>query len=288
MIVNKKLRLLNHLKSILLLLTVNDKGTDYEINTKDFIKWLKEFDLYFKDQFKIDKGEYMYSLYNRSISISGDEIFTLQEKLKLILKESIKLGYGISITAKIEEIYQNFDFFKELCLHNLVSSITIIIDDNINELNSNLIISEFIDKIMNLKKSTYIAASIKTLKESEILKSPIINRSDITFLPSIQESRSTPPTNPKNSCAEHFHLHINYDGFIYPCMGLVGLENFSLGHIKEPIDKIKINKKEYPLDLVDLMIDGPELSPLKIDKRVSSLPWICEQHQMELLYGKDK
>ncbi|MNW39463.1 hypothetical protein D3C74_165530 [compost metagenome] len=141
--------------------------------------------------------------------------------------------------------------------------------------------------LINLRRPIGIIGSISTLREYGFLSYESVNSMDITIYPIKSETSNfwnTIPENPINQCANHLRLYIDGDGYIYPCYGLVGLREFSLGNIKDGFENSTFVTDNYDLDLLELKRNGPKLHESTNQlQRVSTLPWICERHRMELL-----
>lgn len=228
-------------------------------------------------------------------AVLADQIYRTRDNLRFC-KEGIRLsgpqlgrinnGFAFSITLDIVELFHNYTHLKSLCDDSLLSSVGVT-TDNLFVLAKLTSIKDFMRLLINLRRPIGIIGSISTLREYGFLSYESVNSMDITIYPIKSETsnfRNTIPENPINQCANHLRLYIDGDGYIYPCYGLVGLREFSLGNIKDGFENSTFVTDNYDLDLLELKRNGPKLHESTNQlQRVSTLPWICERHRMELL-----
>lgn len=278
-----QLRLYQHLKSIAITLHPSDIGDDYYINTSQVCTWLIEYDRWFKESVGINDGNQPYTLYNREVSLFGVDILSVPAKLKHLVTTAINLGYATSITVDIVELYNNFDLIKSLCDNSLLSSLGIH-TNNMDDLAKYTSISDFMGKIISLRRPIGIIGSISLLQKYQVLKLESVNGTDITIYPLIPENSTLLiPINPEKPCANRMRLYIDKFGYIYPCLGLVGLKKYSIGHVYNDIKEMTIMSHDSKLNLLTLMNEGPALNEKFNKQRISTLPWVCEQHRANLI-----
>ena len=79
-------------------------------------------------------------------------------------------------------------------------------------------------------------------------------------------------------------LYICKDGNIYPCLGLLGIQDYAISNISNGIEEFNIMGDKANVDLLKLYQQGPEIqTDNSLCRKYTSLPWICERHRMELL-----
>lgn len=278
-------RLLERLKSVAILLQPNVTRDDYEPSTDQLLRWLISYDSWFKEAFGIDHGHRLFSLYNREVALFGAEILTLPDKLKNISSSAISFGYAVSITAEITELHKYFSVVQELCSGSLLSSLGVIIEGT-DDPELLIPVVDFMNDLINLRRPIGLIGSMSSLRRHGLLSIQSINATDITIYPASEYNNSlvvSLPANPVKPCGTRFRLYVDNDGHIYPCLGLIGLTDYALGHICDDFGITAFASGCYRLDLPKLMHAGPKLQMEVKDQRFTSLPLICEQHRMELL-----
>lgn len=282
---NNIIHMYQHMKSVAIHLCPNDTGTDYQLGSIQLMKWLGQYDHWFKESVGIPEGKHAGTLYNRQISVYGGGILSLPNVLRELAKTVIHLGFAFSITVDIKELYHNFSFIRSLCDESLLSEIGIY-SDNISALEEQSLIEAFIDQIVALRRPIGLIGSVELLRSYKILTMDSLNGSDITLYPlSYHDSIVSKQTDvsPEKSCANHLQLYINSDGYLYPCLGLLGSADYSIGHIGDDISETALSGNASMLDLFKLFKEGPGMNEnTKPLKSSTSLPLICERHRMEL------
>ncbi|MFD0958008.1 hypothetical protein [Paenibacillus chungangensis] len=286
MMERNQLNLYQHLKSVAIMLQPDEKGEDFLPGSQQLIDWLARYDNWFKESVGINDGERPYTLYNREVSLFGVDLLSVPDKLKGLAAASIEKGYAISFTVDIVDLYRQFDVVQSLCGASLLSSLGIIID-NIDLLAEHTAVADFMEKIVHLRLPVGLIGPVSLLRKHHILSLDAMNATDITIYPSMSATSpetSSMPNHPVNKCANRIQLYIDNDGHMYPCLGMLGLKDYAMGHIDQEISETALSGGHYKLNLPQLMNKGPDLTTAtKPRQRMTTLPWICEQHRAELL-----
>ncbi len=280
-----KIHFYQHMKSVAINLCPNETEDDYIPGSGLLISWLEEYDRWFKSALDIFQGEHAYALYNRQITLFGKNLLKVPDILSKLAPTVISMGFALSITVDIMELYEDYNIVKFLCDNYLLSSIGIY-TDNAGKLSELTDMESFLMQITELKRPIGLIGSVKLLRRNGILGRYSLNSMDITLYPlpyedSIQVDRVYPYF--EKSCANHLQLYINPDGNIYPCLGLLGLEDYSIANIKDGMAGFNLIGERAKTDLLKLYLQGPDLEEeIGYHQSTTSLPWICEQHRMEL------
>lgn len=275
-----------HMKSIAINVCQNESGDDYLPNIESLISWLEEYDQWFKSQVGISEGEHAYALYNRQVTIFGDNLLKVPNTLRKLAQTVIPMGFALSITVDIMELYQEYETVKALCEDCLLSSIGFC-TDNVGKLSVLTDLESFIIRIAELKRPIGLIGSVSELRKYDLLSKKTLNSTDITLYPQQYEDRigcgSVYPYVEK-SCANHLQLYISPDGYIYSCLGLLGLKNYAISNIRDGIESFNLTGDKSKIDLLKLYRQGPEIQEkVGYHQSDTSLPYICEMHRMELL-----
>lgn len=285
----KQLSLYQHLKSVAIMLQPDPTGADFEPSSKQLIDWFARYDSWFKESVGINDGHRPYALYGREVSLFGADLLSVSDKLRDLAASCIEKGFAVSLTVDILSLYREFDIVQSLCRDSLVSSIGIICDP-IDTLADEGSLADFMSDVIGLRRPVGLIGPVSLLRKHELFAYESINATDITVYPSQGASRvemHALPDHPVKKCANRIQLYIDHEGYIYPCLGMLGLTDYAMGHIGDDISGTALAGGHYPLDLPKLMVEGPELQlGSKPQQRMTDLPWICEQHRSELLgYG---
>ncbi|MFA9560477.1 hypothetical protein ACERII_24560 [Evansella sp. AB-rgal1] len=282
----KQINLIQHLKSVAIMLHPNETGDDYQLNSTKLMNWLHQYDNWFKESVGITEGERPYTLYNRQVSLFGEGLLSLPKKFEELAESIINMGYAVSLTVDIVELFNDFNEVKSLCDKSLISSLGVI-TDQIDYLEEHISINDFMKELVALKRPIGLIGSVSALRNHNLLSLTSLNGTDITIYPPPGITGNNSPTahvNPISPCANRLQLYIDQDGHIYPCMGLLGITDYALGHVTDNINETAILGKEYKLDLEQLMIEGPKLTnSIKPQQMNTNLPRVCELHREELL-----
>ncbi|WP_348622672.1 hypothetical protein ABFT51_14005 [Paenibacillus peoriae] len=177
-----KIELYQHLKSMAVYLQPNVDETDYELGVDELTKWLTQYNQWFKETVVVNKGYRPYVLYNREVSILGNDIFIVPDKLMELAKSTINNGFAFSITLDIVELFHNYTHLKSLCDDSLLSSVGVT-TDNLFVLAKLTSIKDFMRLLINLRRPIGIIGSISTLREYGFLSYESVNSMDITIYP---------------------------------------------------------------------------------------------------------
>jgi radical SAM protein with 4Fe4S-binding SPASM domain len=280
-------RLIERLKSAMVLVTIDEARKDFSVGTDNLVAWIEDFNEWTKERLGINQGRSLSSLYNREISLMGQGLLTLPDRLKAVAVKAIKLGYAFSITVDILELYRNFEVIKQLADFSYLSSLGVMIT-SLEQVQRISTLESFVTEVINLKRPLGLIGTRAVMRESGLLDVEAMNGTDITFYSSADSKGDTAlivPPNPLLPCANRFRLYVDYDGYIYPCLGLLGLTGYALGNVQNQLWKTVLNNRSYPLDFMILMTNGPTLSEKCTDHRVTSLPWTCERHRLDIING---
>lgn len=275
-----------HMKSVAINVCPNETGDDYLPDSSVLIGWLEEYDRWFKGAVGIYEGEHAYALYNRQITLFGHSLLKVPVILRRLTEAVIPLGFAVAITVDIIELFEDILMVESLCDDNLISSIGIY-TDNVEKLSELTDIESFLGRIIKLKRPIGLIGSIPKLRKYGLLQSKSLNSIDITLYPLQYENDSgCENISPyiEKSCANYLQLYISTDKNIYPCLGLLGLQDYAISNISNGIEAFNLIGDKARIDILKLYQQGPDISE-KIDfnPKYTSLPWLCERHRMELL-----
>lgn len=279
------LNMYQHLKSVAIMLQPDITGSDFRPRSKQLVNWLARYDDWFKESVGINEGHRPYTLYNREVSLFGADLLAVPDKLQELAAACIGKGYAVSLTVDIFDLYRRFDVVQSLCKASVLSSLGIIID-SMDKLAEQISLADFMKDVIGLRMPIGLIGPVSLLRKHQVFSYDAVNATDMTIYPSIGGNPlgSRPvPANPVKKCANRIQLYIDHDGYMYPCLGILGLMDYAMGHIDDEISETALSGRHYKLNLPQLMARGPELPETTMQQRMTDLPWICEQHRAELL-----
>jgi hypothetical protein len=260
---------------------------DFLPSTDSIINWLGRFHTYYQNKLNIVNGENYHTLYNREVAVHGENILNYLDRIKDISLYSKSIGYGYSITLDIKEITSNFDKIELLIKDEVITSLGVIIDENeenIQNYSSSHKYALTLSRISEFKVSIGLITRMETLYKLGTLELPNFNSLSFTIYPINNEPNQFFNEDPITSCSRHLRILINDDGLIYSCLGLFGLEEFSIGSIYTPLEETLFDVGNSKLNFEELIKSGPKINTenLRTQKRITGLPQMCELHRINL------
>ncbi len=262
------------------------QGDDLGVPVSAACDWVTRFDAWYKEVLGLSEGRRLHLLYHREMALVGNDLLSAAPRLKEFGRTAHSLGFGVSITVDLGEAMALEDTFIDLISDQAYNHVAFRVLDSDTALSAGA--TAFVERIIGRSDVRVgLIAPLHLLRDMGLLASPIFNQSDMTVFPigSLLEGSLPQPPNPVAPCFSRIRLHVDDAGFIYPCLGLLGVPGAELGSVHDPMDRTVLGGRPYFLDLARLVVEGPQLEHPAPEHRVSGLPWICEQHRMALLDG---
>jgi hypothetical protein len=278
---------IKYFKTINIYPKMEDKSNDFTPSTASIINWTGRYDAFFRKKLNMGKDENINALQNRTLSVHGEGILQYLQRIIDLATFSTSIGYIYLLTLDIKEILSNFEKVEYLIIHRIISSLGIIIEED-DEIKENEKFARECEatllKIADYKINIGLMASIETLYRLKILDSSNYNSLIFTINPINKTRDEHFCINPITSCLRHLKLVINEDGLIYSCLGLVGLQEYAIGSIYDPIDETFLDGSHSKLDFEELIRQGAPINTERIQSkiRLTGLPQMCELHRLSL------
>jgi len=280
-ITHNMLRLLECFKSITFMLPDEDDRRIDLITVDDIANWIKFYNGWYITVTGMEDEKHPYLAYGREIEITGSCAFLVNEQLEKIYRASYECGFLLRLNLALCDLTPENSAFLVLLAKS--SGIALNVHASIN------IVKEESFALLETLASENILLSFvgshSFWSELGVLSSQIINKRLYRIIPlNLHEKRSLDTFNP---CANRFHIFVDEYGGIYPCRGLLGIAEFSIGTIYDDVSKIRILDANYPLDLNSLEMRGPELintNCIKGKGLLSSqpMPLVCHMHRIQV------
>lgn len=278
---------IKYFKSINIYPQCGKDNNDFLPSTDIIIDWLARFHTFYQKKLNINNGANLHTLYNREVSVHAAGLLSYIDRIKEISSFSKSIGYGYSITLDIKEIVSSFQKIEQLIKEEVITSLGIIIDENNEEIrkyNTNHEYAIILSKISEFRISIGLISSIESLHNLGILNLQAFNAMSFTIYPIDNNPNPYFNENTISSCSRQFRILINDDGLIYSCLGLFGLEEYSIGSIYSPLEETLFETGNSKLDFQQLLKNGPSINTnlLNNRKRITGLPQMCELHRINL------
>lgn len=237
------------------------------------IDWLNRFDSWYKNETGINDGNNLHFSYHREIYISGYRLLESITALEKFFSSCSHLDVYSCLRISLEECYEFYSDFDEIIRKFNLSSIVIEADDiSLEKYQSNFLIS-LVEKLTLNRINLSFIGSIPFWLQKGIGRSQTLNSSVYNIIPQSKKlKRHFFGTH--NPCAKKFMFVIDYDGLIYPCVGLLGIDSCSIGKTNDPLSLVWKSIKHHSLNIEKLAYQGPNL-----DLQAENFSSICEAHR---------
>jgi sulfatase maturation enzyme AslB (radical SAM superfamily) len=223
-------------------------------------------------------------LYGRDFTLDCEKALVAHDESIELLKTCSSLGLGFALILPVKELTSYFTVLQKLLELGLARLIITIISPN-----------EDIESLNNLLSKIYSLRS--DLEVIFICDIPTQLTSGLISSETFKQFGGQMVQHPKpisvkhasvDSCATRLQLYINAEGEIFPCAGLMGCEEFSLGNICTDSTATLMTNNNYYQNISQFVRQGPSIPDFdrintKTDEDYSlDFPWICNQHVKSL------
>lgn len=272
-------------RSAALFLDVDETGTDFIVSSRVLADWVVRFDHWYKQTAGIMEGERLHLVYHREVAIVGDLPLEQDDALVRIGEACRRVGLGYSLTFDLPQSLVSIEKVLRMVDSGVISSAGVRYMDPEDDIDDGTA-REFIETLLTRGCQLGLIGPVSYWRKIGVLGGDVLNRSNITVYPRhLQAVETLPfPQTPVQPCFGRFRIYVDVDGGMYPCLGLLGLEQARLGTIFDEFESTQLGSQSSQLNLAAWARQGPEeLGPnLSRDNRQSGLPPICERHRMTM------
>ncbi|GGM18382.1 hypothetical protein [Deinococcus aerophilus] len=266
-------------KSVALILEELDG--DFTVPTEVLSAWIEQHDLWLKTQCGISQGQGLHHLYHRDVSVVGDAPLALWEKLAVLGDTCRRNGLGFSITVRFTQGLQFARELDALLATGAVSSLGLCLFDR-DEVSREQAV-DVLERADQAGVSLGLLGSVARFRMLGLLARPQLNAQSFTLYPLREaDERVSVWHHDPAPCFARLRVHVDTDGGLYPCLGLLGVPAARLGFVQDSIENTVFGGRPSLLPLDRLARQGPGPFPT-LHLRQSGLPVICEQHRFALL-----
>ena len=275
-------------------------GAENPLPVSEFVRWLKRYDSWFKAC--VLEGNRLSYLYNRSISLSVQDLSIDDAYVHALGSAARDLGFGVLVNLRACEISTKRQRFEHLCDSGFVS--TVFIDGR--DLGDPVEIIPSIMHLLDQKVGLILFGTYDDWCSTGLFESPKLNETTFSFIPLRKsqilsahngQSRSLlhllPPTAPMrllpkdapqlapshefDPCSSRVQMTVTEEGSIYPCQGSVGEESLRFGTVDDD-PGVLISR----VDMAALIKRGPMVK-LEPGTDTRGLPDVCAAHRIALM-----
>jgi hypothetical protein len=274
-------------KSALFVLSLNESQTDFTLPTDIITDWIQRFDEWFKGECGVHELCNLHLLYHREIGVLSPDVLKIVPKLQQLGTMCRKIGFGFSVTVGVTDAIQYFDEFKTLVATGNLSTIGLRVYGDPRPDPTLLI--DLAQLALEQGVKIGLIGPIDYFQSSNLLSLPQVNAGGVTLYPVSHMLPEILPTPDRATtpCSNRFRLHIDSQGWVYPCFGLLGIESACLGSVGDDFTNIVLGGQPTSLDLKTWAQKGVTLDEPPPPERISTMPWICERHRLSFLNQYD-
>ncbi|MGD1806930.1 hypothetical protein ACP6PL_16020 [Dapis sp. BLCC M126] len=272
--------LLQDFRSVSILLGDKVSNVNNEV-THPIGNWLHRFDEWYRAETDIKDGNNLHLLYKRGVTIFAHRLLANISELEKLLISCLHCDFYVSLKVSLEECYKFYSALEKLT--DRFKNLLLIIDANdasSKTFPANFCIS-LVESLTLKKIHLNFIGSVSFWIDSGISRSQIVGETVYEIMPKLRE-RKRRFWGDYNPCRKWFNFVVNYDGLIYPCMGIVGIESYSIGTIQQPLPVVWEAMKHHSLNLEQLASQGPKLDLANVVSEELNFGSICEAHRYEI------
>ena len=260
----------------------SSKSAPCNTSIGDFFGWIKKYDTWYKNQLKISSDQNLHYLYSRSLSLTILECSRnhLLEFCGLI-DLCTELGYSFILNIGIIESRDHYEIINQY-----IEKKGFQININWDQQDGNGVeviaySQDLVERILSASISLIISGEYSYWKQAGIFRNQRANKALYRFLPNACQTIQPQKVILPDPCRSRFGVLIDSEGRLFPCLGLFGIDVYSLGTIYMPIDQILLNECSRKELFSEWMRIGPKL--LSDDNVNTSaehrIPLICSLHR---------
>jgi hypothetical protein len=256
----------------------------FSIPTDRLCEWIAEFDRWFKETTGIVRGCNLHLLYGRAVYLSPPEVLSRLSTVRRLFEATIEAGLNLSLNIAMSECAGHPAAFERL-LECPPSAANIAIDEPALYAPTSAclgVVERLIDKGWNIT----LVGPIAAIEHWGVLDSELCNAQGFTMIPNA--SLQMPLLKAVKAhwfspCHSRLGVYVDEHGILYPCRGLMGSKEYSLGSIFEPPStSFLAGNRSYRLPLDTLARKGPFVDGVPEQALALERATICQAHRLVL------
>lgn len=245
--------------------------------------WLGEYNLWFLEKVGVHKGHGLHLLYDREISVSGENLFECSTELESLGLIARGHGYAFSITLNTDYLLDHLAQVRKLAEQHALSSVAVCLTES-NSIPPAEMLGA-IESLVGTGLNVGVIGDVAQMRAWNLFQSNTLSAANMTWYPLRDLRPSGGKLKPVEPCQSRLRLYINGDGQVFPCFGLMGLDEGLLGSIYEPFSSLAIHESAVVSLLQNWETKGPGLESMTVPAELHTLvgvPEICLAHRAAL------
>lgn len=276
-------------KTIFVLLDPDWEIGALEKHIDNICDWLERWNSWFLKHYGILEKERLHFLYDRNVAVlGGDRVFAISHRIRKLADFVHDLGLGFSLEVSISECLEYKDALNYILSSGKIK--TLIVKSSKVEENKYETAFALLESCINYGTFLVFTGPVEFWKKIGVLDSDIFNGHYLRIFPGHEERSgiarspgSLEPSKLFSPCKLRFVIIVAQDGYLYPCIGMLGLPNWSLGSIHQDPAETALAKGDLHSELEKLSHKGPLISDGNLINEFPKLNPVCATHRLREL-----
>ena len=244
------------------------------------IDWIERYSAWFLDRAGISSGRAAHLLYDREIALIGDRLLSCRKEIGRLGRRLKQLGFALSVTLDAAELLEQHEQLAQLLSSELVTSLGVVIPQTTPDSAGPPLLAA-LAQILDANVNLGLIVDSASCRRLGIYKSSRLSAANVNFSSNEGGLVAHFSATPVRQCYSRLRLYVDPAGDIFPCLGLVGIGEASLGNIDDPLEATGLDDAQV-MDLLDHWHrHGPDVViPIHAQRRAyPELPAMCELHR---------
>ena len=291
--------------SVIFLLGASGNGTKSP-DLERGADWLGEWIAWFLQHNGILEGRNLHMLYDRSVAVLGRGALERRSEIGRLSAVAQEHGATFASELCLTDCLKAADAYAELIQQGLLKSIIFNPDGYHDEGGRALAV---VEAAVRHGVAVILLGSPSFWDNAGVLESTVVNSSNFRIVPAgdLWNSETNVPTKLEDSdlartelpitgagtawtfspCDTKFAIYVTPDGELYPCLGLIGCEQWCMGSIDQRPEESRFATDEMLTVLSRWGGEGPDLGTMRTStEHRTYLPRICSAHYQLLMRNK--
>lgn len=249
---------------------------DFFTPCDDLCGWLDAFEEWYE---RVCADSHAFLRMGRGLCVSCTDVKECADAVGRLLSHASDVGYSTTLMICLEELCECFDMVEDFANKSVLNGVSITILGDEDGMYADHV-EHMMGRLNEHGVQLTFSGPLDSMWALKLFSSDVLNGYGCTLSPYEPEACEIVPAppNPVKPCAERMGLFIAPDGMIYPCKGLIGFEEYAIGSIEKGGPDVK----KSPIDLVRIMVHGPDAEVAGDTDPEVSQPWMCRRHRVEL------
>ncbi len=253
---------------------------DFRPGSQTLVDWIPRFDAWYRDSTGISQGRNLHLLYGRECRLAVDSLAGLEKRLFAIACAARKRGFITNLELDLWDLLEVGDTLIDTFQAERGFSLTLDCRKPNRPTGTE-------SGLLRTLEAAAEATSMLTLRgdplwwlEKGVGRSQTLGGKVFRVVPDSGGSITGPSERHISACDRRLQMTIDENGEIFPCVGLIGFQQFRLGSIHEELPKASPDFQELLGEVEKLGIQGPAVPPdLTVVTKEPGFPVVCCIHR---------